>query len=126
VKARRFERATRGARDEVRHRIEAVVDSIPRGRVATYGQVAAVAGLPRRARRVGRVLRELPAGSKVPWHRVVGAGGVISLPLDGAGREQRRRLLREKVVVSATGRVDLARYAWGEGRGLGAISPDRP
>jgi methylated-DNA-protein-cysteine methyltransferase-like protein len=101
--------------DEIRHRIEAVVDSIPRGRVATYGQVALVAGLPRRARWVGRVLRELPKGSKLPWHRVVGAGGTLSLPLAGAGREQRRRLARERVEVSSSGRIDLARFRWSEG-----------
>jgi methylated-DNA-protein-cysteine methyltransferase-like protein len=99
-------------RDAIRHRIEAVVDSIPAGRVSTYGRVAAIAGLPRRARWVGRVLRELPSGSKLPWHRVLGAGGRISLPLASGGREQARRLKRESVEVSATGRVELARFEW--------------
>jgi methylated-DNA-protein-cysteine methyltransferase-like protein len=103
---------SRSEADEIRHRVEAVVDSIPRGRVATYGQVALIAGLPRRARWVGRVLRELPDGSKLPWQRVVGAGGVISLPVPGAGAEQRRRLLREGVEVSARGRIDLGRFGW--------------
>jgi methylated-DNA-protein-cysteine methyltransferase related protein len=119
---RRIPVPVRGGRDEIRHRIEAVVDSIPRGRVATYGQVALVAGLPRRARWVGRVLRDLPKGSKLPWHRVVGAGGTISLPLAGSGREQRRRLAKEGVEVSSSGRIDLARFRWSEG----SINPDRP
>ena len=104
-------RSTRSDKDEIRHRIQATVDSIPRGSVATYGQVAALAGLPRRARWVGRVLRELPSGSKLPWHRVLAAGGRISVPGSSA-REQRKRLLREGVDVTLTGRVDLARFGW--------------
>jgi methylated-DNA-protein-cysteine methyltransferase-like protein len=92
--------------------VQAVVDSIPRGRVATYGQVASAAGMARRARWVGRVLRELPPRSQLPWHRVLGAGGRISLPLGGAGGAQRRRLLEEGVAVSRTGRVDLDRFGW--------------
>jgi methylated-DNA-protein-cysteine methyltransferase-like protein len=96
----------------LRQRVQAVVDSIPPGRVATYGQVARIAGLPRNARFVGRVLRELPRGSRLAWHRVLGAGGRIVLPSDGAGGAQRRRLLAERVGVSASGRVDLARFGW--------------
>jgi methylated-DNA-protein-cysteine methyltransferase related protein len=103
---------SRSDADEIRHRVQAVVDSIPAGRVATYGQVAAVAGLPRRARWVGRVLRELPSGSKLPWHRVLAAGGRISIPRAGGGAEQRKRLRREGVEVTASGRVDLARFGW--------------
>jgi methylated-DNA-protein-cysteine methyltransferase-like protein len=102
----------RTERDEIRHRVQAVVDSIPRGRVATYGQVAQIAGLPRRARWVGRVLSELPNGTKLPWHRVMGAGGKITLPMARHGKEQRRRLLREGVAVSASGRVDLRLCGW--------------
>lgn len=93
-------------------RILATVDSIPRGRVASYGQVALEAGLPRRARLVGRVLSELPAGSAIPWHRVVNAAGRIS-PRGGDGpREQVRRLRAEGVVVGRGGRIDLARFGW--------------
>src|SRR5882672_3555670 len=102
----------RTERAEIRHRVQAVVDSIPRGRVATYGQVAAIARLPRRARWVGRVLSELPNGTKLPWHRVMGAGGRITLPMARHGQEQRRRLLREGVAVSAKGRVDLRLCGW--------------
>jgi methylated-DNA-protein-cysteine methyltransferase-like protein len=90
----------------------ATVDCIPRGRVASYGQIAREAGLPRRARLVGKVLSALPSGSKLPWHRVVNAAGRISLRADGRpSMEQRRRLEREGVEL-ASGRVDLERYGW--------------
>lgn len=92
-------------------RILATVDSIPRGRVATYGQVACEAGLTRRARLVGRVLRDLPSGSKLPWHRVVNAAGKSSLSGSSA-REHRRRLRSEGVRFRANGTVDLALFGW--------------
>ncbi|MCE9594267.1 MAG: MGMT family protein [Planctomycetes bacterium] len=95
----------------MRQRILATVDSIPRGAVATYGQIAAEAGLARRARLVGRVLSELPRGSKLPWHRVLGACGRISL-VGAAAREQRRRLRVEGVTFLASGRADWKRHAW--------------
>ena len=87
---------------------------IPRGRVATYGQVAALAGLPGHARQVGYALAALPAGSRVPWHRVLNAQGRISLRRDGpgAGVPQRHRLEREGVVFDGAGRVSLARFGW--------------
>ena len=94
-------------------RIYATVDAIPRGRVATYGQVAREAGLPRRARQVGYALRNLAPGSRLPWHRVVNASGSISPRGDGSSaRLQRRRLVAEGVVVDGRGRVDLARFGW--------------
>jgi methylated-DNA-protein-cysteine methyltransferase-like protein len=94
-------------------RIWLVVASIPAGRVCSYGDVARLAGLPGAARRVGRALRALPAGSRVPWHRVVGAGGRLSLPLaTRAGREQRRRLGEEGIVVSDSGRLPFAACRW--------------
>lgn len=93
-------------------RIWRTVARIPVGQVATYGQVAREAGLGRRARMVGRALRSLPAGSGVPWHRVVNARGEISLPATSdSGREQRRRL-EEEGVVFTEGRIDLSRFRW--------------
>ena len=92
-------------------RVYAAVRAIPRGRVATYGQLARLLGVPRGARAVGWALRALsPArGKRVPWHRVVGAGGRIS-PRAGTGPfVQRRRLLREGVSFRQ-GRVDLRRH----------------
>ena len=88
-------------------RILDAVRAVPRGRVASYGEIAERAGLPRRARLVGRVLAELPAGTRVPWHRVVNAQGRISLPAgSSAAREQRQRLLAEGVRIVG-GRVAL-------------------
>ena len=94
-------------------RIYATVDDIPRGRVATYGQVAEEAGLPRRARLVGRALRELPARSDIPWFRVLNASGQISPRGDGSSARKQKRLLEgEGVEVNPRGRVDLERYRW--------------
>jgi methylated-DNA-protein-cysteine methyltransferase-like protein len=85
--------------------IWAVVGAIPRGSVSTYGAVARAAGLPGRARMAGPALRESPKEMKLPWHRVVGAGGKIVFPPTSVNhREQARRLRAEGVVVKA-GRV---------------------
>jgi methylated-DNA-protein-cysteine methyltransferase-like protein len=81
--------------------------SIPKGSVATYGQVAAASGYPLYHRAVARFLRTVPSGS-VPWQRVVGAGGAIKLPLD-SGQEQRLRLRMEGVTFRGRN-VDLARH----------------
>lgn len=94
-----------------RERILATVDSIPRGCVATYGQIAREAGLSGRARLVGHSLRGLGPRSKIPWWRVLGAGGCVRV--GGTARtEQIRRLRREAVAVDARGRVDLERFGW--------------
>jgi methylated-DNA-protein-cysteine methyltransferase-like protein len=93
-------------------RIIAVVRRIPRGRIATYGQVARLTGAPRGARQVGYALHALPVGSNVPWHRVINAAGRISLPPADGGIEQRLRLLAEGVTVTEAGRVSLDRFQW--------------
>jgi methylated-DNA-protein-cysteine methyltransferase-like protein len=85
------------------------VEAIPRGRVASYGQVALAAGLPGRARMVGKALAGLPPDSRVPWQRVVNARGELSLTGE-SGREQRRLLEREGVRFGPSGRVDLRRF----------------
>ena len=96
--------------------ILAAVEAIPRGKVASYGQVAALAGLPGRARMVGRVLGNLPAGSEVPWHRVVNARGEISLTGE-SGARQRSLLASEGVQFRPSGLIDLRRYGIvGDGR----------
>ncbi|MBW8874298.1 MAG: DNA alkylation repair protein [Acidobacteria bacterium] len=94
--------------------IYAVIRRIPRGKVATYGQIAALAGLPRRARLVGTALRETPEGLDLPWQRVINAGGRVS-PRGGLGVEegyQRHLLEEEGVVFDSHGRVDLERFGW--------------
>jgi methylated-DNA-protein-cysteine methyltransferase-like protein len=92
-------------------RVYEAVRCIPRGRVATYGQVAALAGTPRGARAVGWALRALKGvgSARVPWHRVVGAGGRLSPRVGGGEALQRRRLLAEGVAFRGV-RVDLRRH----------------
>ncbi|MBW8886413.1 MAG: MGMT family protein [Fibrobacteres bacterium] len=102
---------TAKTRAPLTERIVAVIKAIPKGTVASYGQVAALAGSPRGARQVARVLHSLSGKEKLPWHRVIGAAGSISLPAEG-GAEQARRLRREGVPVDARGRLDLARFLW--------------
>ena len=91
-------------------RIYAVVRRVPPGRVATYGQVAELAGLPRQARLVGYALHGCPRN--LPWHRVINAGGRISLPADSTAAMTQRRRLMDEGVVFLGGRVELARYRW--------------
>jgi methylated-DNA-protein-cysteine methyltransferase-like protein len=94
-------------------RIYAVVKRIPRGRVATYGQVATLAGLAVHARQVGYALNALPENQRVPWHRVINAKGEISLrAVDGSKAEQQTRLEAEGVVFDERGRVSLKTYRW--------------
>jgi methylated-DNA-protein-cysteine methyltransferase-like protein len=93
--------------------IWAVVRQIPKGRIATYGQVAELAGLDGHARQVGYALHHLPEGSKVPWHRVVNARGEISPRTAGDSHELQRMLLEsEGVAFDLRGRLDLERHRW--------------
>jgi len=94
-------------------RIYAATRRIPRGRVATYGQVAELAGLGSHARQVGYALHALPEGSDVPWHRVINAQGRVSLRSVSAGAALQRALLEaEGVIFRPGGGVDLACYQW--------------
>lgn len=97
-------------------RIYAVVRRIPPGRVATYGQVASLAGIPGHARQVGYALHALPERSTVPWHRVVNAHGRISLrSIPGAELVQQQLLAREGVRLDALRRVPLTKVRWAPG-----------
>lgn len=92
----------------------AVVRRIPRGRVATYGQIAALAGFPGHARQAGYAMAALPDESDVPWHRVVNARGEVSRRAGGPVFEkiQRALLEAEGVGFDAAGRIPLERYGW--------------
>lgn len=97
--------------DNLQQRIWQVVAAIPYGSVATYGDVALLAGWPRAARQVGGVLKRLPESSKLPWYRVINRNGEISLTGEGFTR-QRNALLGENIEVSQEGKVCLRRYRW--------------
>jgi len=90
--------------------VYALVRRIPPGRMATYGQVAALLGRPRAARAVGGAMRRCPAD--VPWHRVVNAQGRISRRKRAASMVTQRLMLEREGVTMRRGRVDLARHAW--------------
>lgn len=100
-----------GENDNFRQRIFQIVAAIPYGRVTTYGEVALLAGSPRASRQVGGVLKRLPDGSKLPWHRVINRKGEISLIGDDYQR-QKSALLAEGIVFDRYGRIDLQRFRW--------------
>ncbi len=89
-------------------RIYQVLNQIPRGKVASYGQVAALAGMPSHSRLVGRILSNLPRGTRLPWHRVINSQGRITNP-DPA--RQLARLEAEGITL-INGRVSLKTYGW--------------
>ena len=94
-------------------KIYRIVRQIPRGRVATYGQVATLAGLDGHARQVGYALHALPSSMKVPWHRVVNSRGEVSARTGGDSHELQRKLLEaESVRFDERGRIDLKRFRW--------------
>ncbi|MBI1800841.1 MAG: MGMT family protein [Chloroflexi bacterium] len=97
-------------------RVYAVTRLIPKGKVATYGQIAALLEHPRAARTVGWALNGLPdkLEPRVPWHRVINAQGRISNSggRQGGAEEQLRRLKKEGVKFDKTGRCDLRKYLW--------------
>lgn len=93
-------------------RICLVVQQIPVGQVATYGQIAALTGNCT-ARMVGYAMAALDGSAEVPWQRVVNAQGKISLRADSQSTEwQRLRLMEEGIIFDATGRINLRRYRW--------------
>ena len=97
---------------ELYERIYAVTERIPRGKVATYGQIARKAGIPKGARQVGYAMAALGRGEprpEVPWHRVVNAKGESSV-----GGDQIARLKAEGIAFDERGRIDLARFRWAE------------
>jgi methylated-DNA-protein-cysteine methyltransferase-like protein len=100
-----------------------IVRQVPEGMVSTYGQIASMIPPPHGveapeydrlgARWVGSAMRAVPAGSGIPWHRIINSQGGISLPAGSAGAdEQRRRLEMEGVSFDGRGRIDLDRFGW--------------
>lgn len=99
--------------DELARQILQVVALIPYGKVASYGQIAKMAGLPKHARLVGYVLKHLDSEAEIPWHRVINSLGKISLSkLDDQGENiQRVKLLAEGVMVIGD-KINLKQYQW--------------
>ena len=93
-------------------RAVAAIRAIPRGKVAAYAQIAAIAGSPHGARQVVRILHTLSRTERLPWHRVINSGGSISLP-PGAGFEEQKALLEsEGVAVRGDGSIDTKKHLW--------------
>jgi len=89
-----------------------IVRRIPRGRVSTYGKIARLAGLVRRARFVGYALHRLPPGMPVPWHRVINARGMISFPEESPNYKRQRQLLEREGISFVDGKIDLKKRGW--------------
>jgi methylated-DNA-protein-cysteine methyltransferase-like protein len=102
--------------------VKTVIRGIPRGRVATYGQVAALAGRERAARGVAWILHSSSKAAGLPWHRVIGGQGRISLARGKGFEEQKAKLAAEGVAVGRGGRIDLKRHQWEPASGAAARS----
>jgi methylated-DNA-protein-cysteine methyltransferase related protein len=93
-------------------RVYIALAAVPSGTVVTYGQLAELAGLPRAARMVGRILGNLPNETQLPWHRVVNATGEISLPENSPSFKTQKARLQEEGVVLTNNRVSLKKFNW--------------
>jgi methylated-DNA-protein-cysteine methyltransferase-like protein len=119
----RFQKPATEMRTNFYQQVYALVRQVPAGTVVTYGQVAALLGSPRAARAVGYALRYLPAGSDVPWHRVINHRGGISPRFPAESPLLQRLLLEaEGITFDAADCVDLSRYRWQPGTRRGKNS----
>ena len=100
------------APDDNHQRIWQVLALIPPGKVASYGQVAHLAGIPGGARLVGRVLAALPSDSQLPWHRVIRANRKLAFPQDSERYRQQGELLAQEGVTLVKGNVDRQCFQW--------------
>ncbi len=114
-----------GHLEELSGRIVEAIRAIPRGRVATYGQIATLAGAPGAARRVAWLLHSSSRKRQLPWHRVIGASGRVSLP-QGGGYELQRALLEAERVAFRDEKVDLERFQWKPARRADGAQRRRP
>lgn len=89
-----------------------VVASIPAGKVASYGQVADMAGLGRQARYIGKALGHLPIGHSVPWYRVIRTNGQIAFPIGSEKYEEQKGRLQEEGVEVYEGKIKMSKYRW--------------
>ncbi|WP_223788485.1 MGMT family protein [Marinicella meishanensis] len=95
------------------HRVITLIGQIPAGQVATYGQIATMAGNHRAARQVSRVLHSCSQKYQLPWHRVIGAGGRITIPKDlPSHQRQLKKLQSEGIQMGLGDTIDLSIYQW--------------
>lgn len=93
--------------------VSRLVKQIPLGKVATYGQLASLAGFPKHARQIGYLLARMPDDQPVPWHRVINAHGKISDRRKHGYQDYQRLLLEEEgVEVGLNGKINLKQYLW--------------
>ena len=101
------------ARSNLASQVFAVVARIPRGRVTTYGKIAAAVGRPRAARIIGGILHRAPANADLPFHRVVNREGTLAPPhVFGGANNQRRMLEAEGIIFTGDGKIDMKRCLW--------------
>lgn len=98
--------------DARNQKIYSVIADVPPGRVASYGQIAELAGLPRGARQVAYALRCLPKGHSLPWFRIITASGKLAFDRDSSAFRRQRDLLRSEGVQVVDGRVDMKTFRW--------------
>ena len=89
-----------------------VVNEIPLGKVASYGQIAELAGISRAARLVGGVLKKLPQETSIPWHRVVNSQGKISLPASSPAHLSQKIRLEKEGITFLNGKINMKLYRW--------------
>ena len=98
--------------DEHKQRLFTLIGAIPKGKVAAYGQLANLAGLPRQARAVGRLLKELPKGSALPWYRVVNSQGKISFPCGSKKYIEQKEHLELEGIVFIKDKINMRIFQW--------------
>ncbi|RYZ92244.1 MAG: MGMT family protein [Moraxellaceae bacterium] len=98
--------------EQRREAIYLALAQIPKGKVITYGNLAKLAGMPNGARLAGRLMCGLPAGSRLPWHRVINAQGKLSLPENSDSYQEQLKRLKKDGVEIKNGKINLAIYAY--------------
>ncbi len=97
---------------EFYQKVYEIVKKVPAGKVATYKQIAVLAGSPLAARQVGYAMAALPPGSGIPWQRIVNSRGEIPMKDPSGAEEQRQRLLLEGITYNSQNRIDLEAFGW--------------
>ena len=89
-----------------------IVATIPAGKVVSYGQAAKLAGYPTYSRHIGKILKELPSGTQLPWHRVINSQGRLSFPIGSEPYLRQKALLESEGIIFHDGKINLTRFQW--------------